>query len=63
MERDNPEPKSNGNSPYFLVIPDGAGDSTHIFGPYSRDFAECLQEEFGGTIIKEEVHVTKDGKR
>lgn len=53
-----PGEKTNGTSPYFLLVPISEDPNQHeILGPYSKDIAETLQEEFGGIIVIEEVDV------
>ena len=66
MERKNDKPVKqvippNGNSPYFVTMEDELG-GTFLSGPYTKDFAEHLQEVFGGQILKEVIEVKNDGK-
>lgn len=47
--------KENGVQPHFLILKDPSEGSFLIFGPYSQDFGEHMQETFGGTLVKEQL--------
>ena len=52
-----PKPRNNGDSPCYLLIQTNEGN--FIFGPYTKTTASFMQEEMGGTLVKEEYGETK----
>lgn len=42
----------NGPEPWFLFLQDSP-DGYSIFGPYTEDFGQHMQDTFGGVLVKE----------